>query len=77
MGEMADEIVNQMIEQGMWGFACRRNRSAYGPPLKCHYCGSTNVYWQAVKGKHVMYDKDSLQPHECAVNDTEGFDDVG
>ena len=54
----------------------RRGRSAYGPPLKCRNCGSTEVHWQAVKGRHEMYDKATLTRHECQVKDTEGFDDV-
>jgi hypothetical protein len=74
MGDIADDHVNQMIEHGMWGYP--RRRSVYGPPLKCRYCGSTKVYWQAVKGQHEMYDKETLTRHECQVKDTEGFDDV-
>lgn len=74
LGDIADYLVDQMIEQGMWGYP--RRCSVYGPPLKCSNCGSTEVYWQAVKGRHEMYDKATLTRHECQVKDTEGFEDV-
>lgn len=76
MGDIADYHVEQMIDQGLWGFACRRGRDSYGPPLKCRYCNSEKVYWQAVKGKHELYDKETLKPHVCEITDTEGFEDV-
>lgn len=79
MGDIADWMIEQMIDQGLWGLGAprvSRNRDAYGPPLTCRNCGSKNVYWQAVKGQFEIFNKDTLTRHECQVNDTEGFEDV-
>ena len=42
-----------------------RDRDAFGPPMTCRHCGSPRVYWQAVKGQHVLYNRDTLEPHRC------------
>lgn len=89
MGEIADEHYDRMIDEGYlpvgdYFFGRRsqgsygRSRSAYGQPLKCKHCGSTEVYWQRVKGEHKLYDKSDLTPHNCNKQqmNTEGFDDV-
>ena len=49
-------------------------RDSYGPPMRCNRCGSRDVYWQIVKGKYILFDKETLSGHLCPTN-TDGFDD--
>jgi hypothetical protein len=57
MGDIADDLIDQMIERGC--------RNAYGPPLQCRYCGATGLYWQKVRGRHLIYERETLEPHHC------------
>jgi len=52
-------------------------KPAYGPRLRCNRCGYGNVYWQTVKGRYVLSDRDNQQPHTCPPkeNNLEGFDE--
>lgn len=43
MGEMADMIIDQMIDEQLYGYG--PNYYEYEPP-KCMYCGSTPLVWQ-------------------------------
>ena len=52
-----------------------RQKTAYGPTLRCNRCGTPDVYWQTVKGKYVLYDTATLTGHTCPTT-AEGFDDV-
>lgn len=79
MGEMADYYLELEMNANPEGwFHCRPHRDSYGPPLTCKRCGSGDVYWQNVKGEHKLYDKNTLEPHDCNKRNmtTEGFDDV-
>ena len=42
--------------------------------LRCNRCGSRDVYWQIVKGKYVLFDKETLSGHLCPTT-ADGFDD--
>lgn len=47
---------------------------AYGPPVACKHCGSTDVYWQQTRSGHRLHQTTDLQPHVCPTS-AEGFGD--
>lgn len=53
----------------------QHSTSVYGPPLRCRHCGTAGLYWQAVNGKHRIFEHATLTLHVCATS-AEGFGDV-
>lgn len=71
MGEMADYYIDRMINRDPWYTRSR----AYGPPISCKHCGSTNVFWQALHGdKFELRNTDDHQKHICPTS-ADGFGD--
>lgn len=70
MGEMADYYVDRMIYGGPRG-----RRGAYGPPVRCNNCGSTDVFWQKLPGdKYELRDVATHEKHVCPTS-ADGFGD--
>lgn len=65
MGDMADFSIDQLVLD-TWGIRPRK-QSVYGPPLTCRHCGSSDVYWQKVKGEYRIYSQDTVKLHRCPV----------
>lgn len=63
MGEIADYMVDQMIEQGMWGRAQPRPRSA-GHAVTCTHCGAKRLEWGNDGRGWYLIDRKG-NPHQC------------
>lgn len=82
MGDIADWTNDCMQDANPdWmpvGDPYRRGR-AYGPALRCKFCGSCAVYWQMTRSGYRLHNTDDLQLHNCRSTkdmNTEGFDDA-
>lgn len=63
MGDIADDMVAQMIERGMWG-----RTHAEPPPPRCKHCGATDVRWRQQTGGWVLFSFKPGVVHECKVS---------
>lgn len=85
MGDIAEDHVDQMIENGTWGFAAPRPRRLQRErdAAVCNRCGSTSVHWRcsAALGWR-LYDNEKQHPgnrypvHDCTPQPSaDGFED--
>jgi hypothetical protein len=78
MGDIADDHLNQMLEDGTWGWACsRRSRGGYSSnSQECGRCGATGLNWRQIKGGGWRLHK-GKGLHECGSKpNIEGFEDI-
>lgn len=68
MGDIADYLIDQMTENGMWF----RRTPTYKQP-KCMHCGSTDVFWRPYDGKQYKLHNDDGKPHVCNPIDPNEF----
>ena len=47
----------------------------YGPKLSCNRCGESDVFWMRVKGRHMLYGKETIEPHVCPTS-ADGFEEA-
>lgn len=72
MGDIADYMIDQMIEQGMWG----RSHSKFPAPrsITCERCGKRGLEWGNDGRRWYLIERD-ITPHQCdmgkAVDDFE------
>lgn len=59
MGDIADMLVDQMIEQGMWGRATSRPKK-----VTCERCGKRNLEW-GNDGRSWYLINRNADPHVC------------
>lgn len=73
MGEMADDLINQMLDDGHF-FICRRSRWMQPPPT-CKRCGSTAVHWVQKNERWSLVDSQGAL-HVCPQDQPspEGFE---
>lgn len=70
MGDIADYLIDRMIEQGAWG--------GYTPePPRCKHCGSRKVAWVRREGRWRLFTRDLKEPHRCVrVASADDFEDL-
>lgn len=76
MGEMADYLIDQMMdEEGYWG-PVRTRRSRSHPNPICRFCGKTGLRWKDTKTGYRLYE--GKNQHDCQPNNNnpEGFENV-
>ncbi len=70
MGEIADWLVDQMLDREEW----------YGgpglpPPSRCKFCGSADVLWSFRQGQWALMNND-LTAHNCRAAKPDEFPDL-
>lgn len=67
MGDIADYMIDQMIEQGMRGRAQPRRPRSAGHAVTCNRCGAKNLEWGADgKGGWYLIDRKGDR-HQCST----------
>lgn len=64
MGDIADYMIDQMIERSMWGRAQPRSAAK---KITCQHCGERGLEWGHDGRRWYLVDRD-CNPHKCDMS---------